>query len=610
MFSKKNCLRAGLAAMMLTGAGLWTPSDFPWSPSYVSAAQQVQIAHIGDIQGEGHISPYNGKTVKDVRGVITFRQSESVFFIQDEGDGNDKTSDGIMVYAPNTSAGIGDYVSIDGEVTEFYGPGYRGKEETDLTITEIKASKVRQLGHKELPAAVILDKDRQIPRKVIDSDGMKVFNPDHDALDFWESLEGMRVTVEKPRILGPQRYGEIYVVPSTHEGPFNNSGGLSITAEDMHPEKICLAMQGGNAKGYVTKAGDKLDGDVTGVVTYGFGVYKVNTRMNQMPRLIDGGLQPEKTTIVPDENKLLVASYNIENFSANPAKTPDSKVKRLAQSITNDLKLPDIITVLELQDNDGPVDSGNSDATKSAKRLTDAIKEVSGVAYDCVNINPNYNEDGGQPGANIRVAYFFRPDRVQLKPGKIGKANDPQGWKDGQLTLNPGRIAPKDPLFDHTRKSLAAQFTFKGKDIVIVANHLNSKRGDDSLYGKHQPVQLKSEAKRLKLAAVIKDFVNEGMAQNPNMNVLLTGDFNDFEFSPVIKALEGNNMQSVIKDYDLGDRYAYYYQGNDQILDNIIVSNNLKGHYKFDIVHVNSSFMEAHGRVSDHDPLLIQLELQ
>ena len=120
----------------------------------------------------------------------------------------------------------------------------------------------------------------------------------------------------------------------------------------------------------------------------------------------------------------------------------------------------------------------------------------------------------------------------------------------------------------------------------------------------------KSEAKRLKMAADIKKFVDAGMAQNPNLNVLLTGDFNDFEFSPVIKTFEGSNMHSVIKDYNLGDRYAYYYQGNNQILDNIIVSNNLKGHYEFDIVHVNSSFMEEHGRVSDHDPLLIQLDLQ
>ncbi|WP_073088488.1 endonuclease/exonuclease/phosphatase family protein [Selenomonas ruminantium] len=610
LFTKKTWLRAGMAAMMLTGAGLYTAPELPWQAGISYAAEQKASLHIGDIQGESHVSPYKGKTVKDIRGVITFRQSESVFFIQDEGDGNDKTADGIMVYAPNTSAGIGDYVSVDGEVTEFYGPGYKGKEETDLSITEIKASKVKQLGRKELPQPVVLDKDRKIPRKVIDSDGLTVFNPDKDAIDFWESLEGMLVEVEQPIILGPQRYGEIFVVPGTHEGPFNNSGSLSITAEDMHPEHICLSMVGGNAKSYVCKSGDRLNGNVTGVVSYGFGIFKVLTRTNQMPPLVDGGLQPEKTTINPDPAKLLVASYNIENFSANPSKTPDRKVKRLAESIVNDLKKPDIITVLELQDNDGPTDSGDADATKSAKRLTDAIKEISGVQYDCVNINPNNNEDGGQPGANIRVAYFYRPDRVQLKAGKIGKANDANKWVDGHLSLNPGRINPKDELYNFTRKSLAAEFTFNGKDVVIVANHLNSKRGDDTLYGQKQPVVLKSEAKRLKLAADIKKFVDEGFKQNPNLNIILTGDFNDFEFSPVIKTFEGANMTSVIKDYDLGDRYAYYYQGNNQILDNIIVSNNLKGHYEFDIVHVNSSFMEEHGRVSDHDPLLIQLDLQ
>lgn len=610
MQKKRLWLRAGLAAMMLTGAGLWSTAPLPWSPGYALAAQQQTVLHIGDIQGASHQSPYAGKKVRDVRGVVTFRQSESVFFIQDGGDGRDETSDGIMVYAPNTSAGVGDLVSVDGEVTEYYGPGYRNKEETDLTITEIRASKVRQLGKGEMPAPVVLDQDRKIPRKVIDSDGMTVFNPDHDALDFWESLEGMRVAVRQPKILGPQRYGEIFVVPASHEGPFNHSGGLSITADDMHPEHICLALQGANAKSFVTKAGDRLDGEVTGVVSYGFGIYKVLTRMNQLPALVDGGLKPEATTIVPDPEKLLVASYNIENFSANPSRTSDSKVRRLAQSIANDLKLPDIITVLELQDNDGPVDSGNTDASKSAARLIDAIREVSGPRYECVNINPNDNEDGGQPGANIRVAYFYRPDRVQLKSAPAGNANEANGWKNGQLTLNPGRVDPKNPLFDHTRKSLAAAFTFKGRDVVIIANHLNSKIGDDSLYGKHQPVVLRSEQKRLQLAADIRKFVDEGLAQNPRMNLLLTGDFNDFEFSPVIRTLEGSNMTSVIHGYDPGDCYAYFYQGNDQILDNILVSDALKGHYQFDIVHVNSSFMEEHGRVSDHDPLLIQLELQ
>ena len=118
MNRKKSWLRASLAAMMLTGASLFAPAELPLAPQYVWAAQQ-QIQHIGQIQGEGHYSPYAGKKVRDIRGVITFRASDKVFYIQDEGDGNDKTSDAVMVYAPNTSAGIGDYVSVDGEVVEY-----------------------------------------------------------------------------------------------------------------------------------------------------------------------------------------------------------------------------------------------------------------------------------------------------------------------------------------------------------------------------------------------------------------------------------------------------------------------------------------------------------
>jgi uncharacterized protein len=30
---------------------------------------------------------------------------------------------------------------------------------------------------------------------------------------------------------------------------------------------------------------------------------------------------------------------------------------------------------------------------------------------------------------------------------------------------------------------------------------------------------------------------------------------------------------------------------------------------KVDIVHINSQFMEQHGRASDHDPVLIQVKL-
>ena len=182
-------------------------------------------------------------------------------------------------------------------------------------------------------------------------------------------------------------------------------------------------------------------------------------------------------------------------------------------------------------------------------------------------------------------------------------------WNGGHLSLNPGRIDPQNPIFQYTRKSLAAEFTFNGKDITLIANHLNSKRGDDTLYGQHQPVKLRSEEKRLQLAKDIRSFVDEGLQQDPDKNIMLMGDFNDFEFSPVIKTLEGTTLTNLVGHHDWADRYSYFYGGNNQILDNIIVSNRLVPNCQFDIVHVNSPFM-ADDRVSDHDPLLVQVDLK
>ena len=58
------------------------------------------------------------------------------------------------------------------------------------------------------------------------------------------------------------------------------------------------------------------------------------------------------------------------------------------------------------------IDSGStSDGTVSAnvtlQTLVDAIKTASnGVTYSFININPVNNQDGGQPGGNIRQAYL------------------------------------------------------------------------------------------------------------------------------------------------------------------------------------------------------------
>ncbi|UNC22273.1 PTS sugar transporter subunit IIC [Latilactobacillus sakei] len=129
-------------------------------------------------------------------------------------------------------------------------------------------------------------------------------------------------------------------------------------------------------------------------------------------------------------------------------------------------KSPDIIGVTEVQDNDGSGKGGPA-ANESYERLIKTIQATGGPKYEYKSIDPEMNKDGGQPNANIRVGFLYRPDRVSFNNEiKAGDANTAVDYKDGKLTRNPGRIDPHNPAFTNSRKPLAAQFTFKGQSII------------------------------------------------------------------------------------------------------------------------------------------------
>ena len=67
-------------------------------------------------------------------------------------------------------------------------------------------------------------------------------------------------------------------------------------------------------------------------------------------------------------------------------------------------------------------------------------------------------------------------------------------------------------------------------------------------------------------------------------------------------------MINLMQEHDAADRYSYFYRGSNQSLDNIFISKNLAGKAVFAPVHINASFMEEHGRASDHDPVVVQLD--
>ncbi|WP_108669390.1 DUF6359 domain-containing protein [Peribacillus acanthi] len=560
---------------------------------------------IFELQGESHTSPYQGKTVEGVKGIVTHVVDSNNFFIQDQhGDGKQETSDAIMVYKKAHGVQKGDVVFVDGSVKEWVLDGYPEKLETDLPMTEINATSVSVvLKSQPLPLPVILGKDRLIPSQVIDNDSFSIFDVNEDAIDFYESLEGMVVGLESPSIVGPQKYGEVPVVVSRDENKlYTNLGAPLLTENNSNPERIHLLIN----KDFVAKTGDRFDGIVKGVMSYSFSNYKLLVDTTSMPSLTVKDIEKDRLNFEKIDSKLTIASYNVENFSA---KTPDEKVEKIANSLINELKSPDIIGLIEVQDSNGETDDGLTDATQSFEKLVNKVSELGGPVYAFTDIAPEDKRDGGAPGGNIRVGYLYNPERVSLKEASKGTANEAVKYENGSLTLNPGRIDPQNPLFEDTRKSLAAEFEFQGEDVIVITNHLNSKGGDLPLFGKVQPPILGSEEKRIELAKVINGFVDSIISQDPKANVVVLGDQNDFEFTTALKTLEGDVLQNLIYKLPVQERYTYNYQGNAQALDHMLVSKNLYEKTEFEILNINSPFMNIHGRASDHDPLIAQLDL-
>ncbi|ETT82088.1 endonuclease [Viridibacillus sp. FSL R5-0477] len=577
---------------------------------------------IHDIQGDKHVTPFNNQIVEGIEGVVTYSfklGTANYYSIQtpdDMADNNPNTSEAILLYSGNKAwpIKVGDLVSVTGKVSEYAYDGYSDRQDTDLKTTQInvrddQGGKVTVIKSGiKLPAPITIDEDK-MSLKAIDSDNLSVFNPTVDAIDFWESIEGMRVQIGNVKAVAPQDNGDLVTVL---ESAKTNSlhGGVLFEEKNQNPNRIQFRLEpNGTARDFEVATGDRFNGPITGIVGYSYQNFKIYASLEEMKAAHKkGNATPEKTTIVKADDKLTVASYNLENFSNNKTSTSDSKASKLARAIGIDMQSPDIVGVTEVQDNNGET-AGDSKADQSYARLITAIKAASGVEYKYVNIDPVNNQDGGAPNANIRVGFLYNPSRVTLTQGNPqGDAATAVGYENGKLTLNPGRIDPTNEAFNSSRKPLAAQFNFQGENVVVIANHWNSKSGDTPLFGSIQPPVYKSEIQRKKIAQIVSNFINDIKAKNPKENIISLGDFNDYQFTESLKIHEGKNMTNMINKVEESDRYTYLYQGNSQVLDHILVSNNLASKTAIDILHINADFTDMAGRASDHDPVLVQVD--
>ena len=264
----------------------------------------------------------------------------------------------------------------------------------------------------------------------------------------------------------------------------------------------------------------------------------------------------------------------------------------------------------EIQDDNGATNDATTSAGVTLDTLVSAIAAAGGPTYQYRQIDPVDDQDGGQPGGNIRVGFLFRTDRGVAfvdRPGgtSTGAVAVVDGPSGPQLSASPGRVDPTNPAWTTSRKPLAAEFTVAGETFFVIANHFNSKGGDQPLFGRTQPPVLSSEVQRMQQATVLHDFVASILAKDSEANVIALGDFNDFEFSNPLNTLKGTLLTDMIDTLPADEQYTYVFDGNSQTLDHILASAGAAGRAAgFDVVHVNAEFFD---QTSDHDPSVLRI---
>ena len=587
----------------------WVLSDFNLGPDNTPVggdAPPPERASIMEIQGDGQFSPYDGVRVETTGIVTLFTANNANFWLQDgAADDNAMTSDGIFVAGggyprQGTRPAVGDVIRIVARVEE----QHFGNALPLTRLTSVEEIEIISSGN-PLPDPVMID---ALPGESI-----------AEAIDFWEPLEGMRVQVEKATVVAPTSgFGEFTMVTKANRdkdsGYFAINNQLVIRSTginevDYNPERI-LVDDSSIPQAIITQPGDKIV-SMVGVVDYTFGNYKLQPEqwMLELKELED------EAELVDDEyesapHKLTVASFNVENLfdlldepgkdDGSSTPTPealDTKLAKLTLAIVEQLHNPDIVVVQEVEN------------IAILQQLADHVNAYAGTGYSVASFETS-------DGRGIEVGFMWNTARVaNLDAYQMTGA-------DVDAAFGPNSASPG-------REPLVGVFEFNGKEITIIGNHFKSKGGDDPLFGVNWPPIRVTEVQRKLQAHVVRDFVNDLFAGDPDGNVIVTGDLNDFEFGEPgegedhpISIVEGSDSEiplyNLINNVKKAQRYTYIFDGNSQVLDHMLVSPALNTNStQVRILHFNASVPDAVGedattanRSSDHDPILATFKIK
>ncbi len=565
-----------------------------------------RVVTVPEIQGDGEATPISGETIR-VSGVVTGAfPALPGFFLQDAGDGNPATSDGVFVFTGNSGGdvSVGDVVTVDGTAAERFDQ------------TQVAATSVTVTGTSGLPAPVVIG------------------FPVTEVSDL-EAFEGMLVQVTQTmtvtEIFNLDRFGELLLSAEGRQFQFSQLNTPDATAfpgfvADQARNRLILD---DDANGFidgappypapalsddnVVRIGDTITG-VTGNLDFGFGQYRLRPTAEFTIDNVN-----ERPASPPDVGgRLKVVSFNVENFfntlgerGADTDEELSIQIDKLVAALSG--LDADVYGLIELEND------SSEGAASSIAELTAALNAANatscGMNYDYLaKTEADPTED------LIAVGLIYCASTVTQAAGtELAVLNDTVLTELGLFTR---------PLFNERRTNrtpIAATFEelATGERFTVTVNHFKSK-GSSGSVGTIDEDQgdgagawnaIRTEASQALLA-----WLDTAPTGSDDPDIAILGDLNAYAAETPITTLEAAGFE------DLGDRtpftYGYVFGGASGTLDYILTSPDLSPDVTgFGEWHINAdesgAFEYANDlanpaspfRTSDHDPALMGIDL-
>lgn len=610
-----------------TFEGTCTPGGPPPPPPPPPPALELEIY---EVQGSGMESDFEGQEVT-IDGIVVgdFQGNEFAgdqlggFHLQEaEGDDDTATSDGIFVFAPGApEVNPGDLVEVTGTVDEFFG----------LTeITDVTSVVVVEEGAGAISPTPV---------------GLPVSDPSD-----WEPYEGMLVTFNQDLYISEffnfDRFNEMVLTAErqyqgtqvAEPGPAANAVAEAnslarITLDDgrtsqnpdpaIHPDGTEFTLAN------TFRGGDILR-DVTGVVDFSFGLYRIQPTRGAVH--VEDNPRPTSPEDVGGDLK--VATFNVLNFfthldnsatgavcgptrslECRGANTAEEYQRQLDKLVAGIIALDaDVVGIQEIE-NDIRDDDGNQ-SHDAVLKLVEALNADEGDGtWAWVGPANHYND------YPVRNDIIYRTESVVPVGSPVALEHEAFD------STRPGDIEPlgRPPLAQTFR-----QIVDRGsrQPFTVVVNHFKSKGSSCASIGDPDTGdgQGNCNLTRVAQAEALLDFID--VLEEDSSGVLAIGDFNSYAREDPIDTLEDGGLIDLVN-VAFGDQsYSYLFDGQLGTLDYITATRSMLNWVEgVTVFHINADepdildydmtfkrpaqdalYEPLPYRVSDHDPVIVGLD--